>query len=194
LAPQIGDATACSQYERNLIQYYVEKNPFCVFNYILDEIFNISKSPLYSCGYAPWIKMMIEKVIGKEFVKDVFITEIKSQAPTELTISPNVPSSSAARSTCFGATPPPPTSSLGGLLRVFKSMFRVCRDTRQRQDVLLSNQHCQNEKLDIDEFPLPEPPIDEDPFVSLTPVKLATMGSAPDEDDDYNENEDDDDK
>jgi hypothetical protein len=28
LAPRIGDATACPQYERNLIQYYYEKKPF----------------------------------------------------------------------------------------------------------------------------------------------------------------------
>jgi hypothetical protein len=53
LAPRIGDATACPQYEQNLIKYYVEQKPFCVFDYILSEIMNISVSLLQSYGYAP---------------------------------------------------------------------------------------------------------------------------------------------
>jgi hypothetical protein len=85
--------------------------------------------------------------------------------------------------------------SSGGLLRVLKSMFCMCRDTRQCQDVLLSNQRCQNEKLGInefDEFPLLEPPLDEDPIASLTPADLAAMRAAPNDNDDDSEYEDDD--
>jgi hypothetical protein len=123
--------------------------------------------------------MMIEKVMGINFVKDTFITDIKPQAPTVPIISKDMPASSAARSTHFGMAPPPPTSSSSnGFLRVLKNMFHMCRDTRQHQDILLNNQRRQNEKLDIDEFdefPLVEPPLDEDPFVSLTPANLAAM-------------------
>jgi hypothetical protein len=32
------------------------------------------------------------------------------------------------------------SSSTGSILRVFKSLFCMCRDTCQRQDMLLSNQ------------------------------------------------------
>jgi hypothetical protein len=53
LTPHIGDATACPQYERNLIQFYVQNKHFSVFDFILQEIISISKTTLYSCGYAP---------------------------------------------------------------------------------------------------------------------------------------------
>jgi hypothetical protein len=37
LAPRIGDSFACPQYERNLIQFYVQKKRFSVFDYILQR-------------------------------------------------------------------------------------------------------------------------------------------------------------
>jgi hypothetical protein len=183
MAPRIGDVTTCPQYERNLILHYVEKKPFYIFDYILSEIINILVGPLRSCGYAPQIMMMIEKVRSINFVKDAFITDINPQAPTEPTISNDVPYTSAAPSTRSGTTtPPPPTpSTSGGLLRVLKSMFCICQDTQQREDIPLSNQCLQNEKLGIDEFdafPLVEPSLDEDPFASLTHTDLAAMGAA----------------
>jgi hypothetical protein len=200
LATHIGDVTACPQYERNLVLFYVEKRSLCAFDYILREIINISVSPLQSCRYAPQIMMMIEKVSDLTFVKDVFIIDMKPQATTEPTISKDVPSTSAAPTVRFSTTP---SSSSGdsSLLRLLKSMFRMCRDTRQRQDILLSNQHLQNEKINIDEiddFPLVEPPLDDDPFASLTLADLVAMGAAlgsstTSDDDDDNEYEDDED-
>jgi hypothetical protein len=76
--------------------------------------------------------MMIEKVTGIEFVKVIEIADIKPQAPTEPIISMNVPSSLVVpRSTRFDTAPPPPTSPFtGSILRVLKSMFRMCRDMR----------------------------------------------------------------
>jgi hypothetical protein len=35
LTLRIGDATACPQYERNLIRFYMEKKPFSVLDFIL---------------------------------------------------------------------------------------------------------------------------------------------------------------
>jgi hypothetical protein len=133
LAPRIGDATAYPQYERNLIQYYVEKKPFSVFDYIFVEIPSISKTVLCNCGYAPQIMMMTLKITGIAFVKDIEITNLKPQFPDALVISMDVPSSSAApRTTHSGTAAPPPTSSsTGGILRVHKSMFCMCQDTRQ---------------------------------------------------------------
>jgi hypothetical protein len=52
LAPRIGDSSACPQYERNLIQFYVQKKRFSVFDYILQEIISILRVALCSCGYA----------------------------------------------------------------------------------------------------------------------------------------------
>jgi hypothetical protein len=57
-------------------------------------------------------------------------------------------------------------------------MFAWCCDTRQCQDVLLSNQRRQNEKMDIDEFPLPVPPLDDDPFATLSTADIAATKAA----------------
>jgi hypothetical protein len=80
-------------------------------------------------------------------------------------------------------------------------MLAWCRDTRQIQDVLLSNQRRQNEKLGINEFSLPVPPLDDDPFASLSAADIAAMeatvddteggsGSEYDEEEDNRDNED----
>jgi hypothetical protein len=40
---------------------------FSVFDFIWEEIKAISESPLKSCGYAPYILHMIERVSGHTF-------------------------------------------------------------------------------------------------------------------------------
>jgi hypothetical protein len=63
-------------------------------------------------------------------------------------------------------------------------MFAWCRDTRQLQDVLLSNQRRQNEKMGIDkfdEFPLLVPPLDDNPFASLSVDDIVAMEANPDD-------------
>jgi hypothetical protein len=126
--------------------------------------------------------MLIERVTGLEFLKDHEITDHKSSNPTAPTITMDVPSTSTSpHATNSGSATPPPacsSSSSGGLLRVLKSMFAWCCDTRQRQDMLLSNQRRQNEKMDIDEFdkfPSHVPLLDDEPFASLSVVDIVAM-------------------
>jgi hypothetical protein len=124
--------------------------------------------------------MMIEKVTCIDFIKDKEITYLKPQNPASPVITMDVPFPSASpHTTRSGTTAPPPatsSSSSGSILRVLKSMFAWCRDTRQCQDVILSNQCHQNEKMGIDEFdefPLHVPPLDDNPFASLFTADLA---------------------
>jgi hypothetical protein len=127
---------------------------------------------LHSCGYASQIMMMIEKVSKIYFWKDHEMTDLKPQFLNEPMISMDVPSSSAA----------PSSSSSSGVLRVLKSMFPWCRDTCQRQDVILSNQRCLSEKMGINkfnEFPLPVPHLDDDPFTSLSTTDLTAIWRPP---------------
>jgi hypothetical protein len=95
LALRIGDSSACPQYEWNLIQYYVQKKRFSVFDYVLQEIISISRIALCSCCYAQQIMMMIEKVPEIEFLKDHEITDLKPQFPAAPIITKDVPSTSA---------------------------------------------------------------------------------------------------
>jgi hypothetical protein len=79
---------------------------------------------------------MIEKVMGIDFIKDKEITDLKPQFPAAPMIIMDVPSTSASPCTTrFGSAPPPlarSSSSFDSVLRVLKSMFAWCRDTRQR--------------------------------------------------------------
>jgi hypothetical protein len=53
--------------------------------------------------------MMIEKITGIDFVKDIEITDLKPQFPASPIITMDVPSTSAApHTTLFGSAPPPP--------------------------------------------------------------------------------------
>jgi hypothetical protein len=159
-----------------------EEEVLCVY-FILQEIISISQKALRSCGYAPQIMMMIEWIFGIEFLKDHEITDLKPQFPARPIITRDVPSSSVAPpSTHSGTTAPPlarsSSSSSGGVLRVLKSMFAWCRDTRQCPDVLISNQRHLTNRMgvdDFDEFPLPVPPLDDDPFASLSAADRAAM-------------------
>jgi hypothetical protein len=75
---------------------------------MLHEIISISRTALHSCGYAPQIMMMIERVTGREFLKDHEITDLKPQNSIAPTITMDVPSSSVVpRTTHSGSTPPP---------------------------------------------------------------------------------------
>jgi hypothetical protein len=130
--------------------------------------------------------MMIENMSKIEFLKDHEMTDLKPQFLNELVISMDVPSASAGpHSTCSGAAAPSlgvSSSSSSGVLRVLKNMFAWCCDTRQCQDVLLSNQRRQNKKMGIDEFPLPVTPLDDDPFATLSAADITVIEATPNTD------------
>jgi hypothetical protein len=62
LAPRIGYSEAIPAYERTLQDALMKPVRFDVFEYIVDEIWNIATNPLRSCGFAPYIQFMIESV------------------------------------------------------------------------------------------------------------------------------------
>jgi hypothetical protein len=62
LAPRIGYSEAIRTYERKLLDALMKPVRFDVFEYIVDEIWNIATNPLRSCGFAPYIQFMIEFV------------------------------------------------------------------------------------------------------------------------------------
>jgi hypothetical protein len=80
LAPRIRYSEAIRAYERNLLDALMKPVRFDVFEYIVDEIWNmyivdeiwnIVTNPLRSCGFAPYIQYMIEVVTKEKFYKDV---------------------------------------------------------------------------------------------------------------------------
>jgi hypothetical protein len=70
LAPRIGYSEVIPAYERNLLDALMKPMHFDVFEYIVDEIWNIATNALRSCGFAPYIQYMIEMVTKEKFYKD----------------------------------------------------------------------------------------------------------------------------
>jgi hypothetical protein len=62
LALMIGYSESISTYERNLLDALMKLVHFDVFEYIVNEIWNIATNPLRSCGFTPYIQSMIESV------------------------------------------------------------------------------------------------------------------------------------
>jgi hypothetical protein len=69
LTPTEGDSSNIPSYNRNLLVAMARPHgfDFSVFDFIWEEIKVISESPLKSCGYAPYIMHMIERVSGRTF-------------------------------------------------------------------------------------------------------------------------------
>jgi hypothetical protein len=53
LAPRIGYSDTVPAYEWNLLDALMKPVSFDVFEYIVDEIWNIATNTLRSCGFAP---------------------------------------------------------------------------------------------------------------------------------------------
>jgi hypothetical protein len=68
---RIGYSRAIPAYERNLLDALMKPMHFDIFEYIVDEIWNIATNPLRSCGFATYIQFMIESVAQEKFYKDV---------------------------------------------------------------------------------------------------------------------------
>jgi hypothetical protein len=71
LASRIGDSDVIPAYERNLLDALMKFECFDVFDYIIDEIWNIAINPQRSCGFALYIMCVIETVAHERFYKDV---------------------------------------------------------------------------------------------------------------------------
>jgi hypothetical protein len=83
LATRIGHSEAILAYEQNLLHALMKPVRFDVFEYIIDEIWNIATNPVRSCGFGPYIQYMIEVVAHKKFYKDVKHASLRLAVPKE---------------------------------------------------------------------------------------------------------------
>jgi hypothetical protein len=107
LAPKIGYSEAIPAYERNLLDALMKPVRFDVFEYIMDEIWNIATNPLRSCGFAPYIQFMIESVVQEKFYKDVRHDSLHPAVPKD-------PRASCAGSSAAPADAPSHTTHSSG--------------------------------------------------------------------------------
>jgi hypothetical protein len=136
MAPRIGYSEVIPAYERNLLDALMKHVRFDVFEYIVDEIWNIATNPLRSCGFAPYIQYMIEVVTKKKFYKDSRHDPLRPAVPKDLRTSRASASSSTAPRTTHSGGASSASSTNSGFLKMFRGIFVMCRRTVQRLDVM----------------------------------------------------------
>jgi hypothetical protein len=135
LAPRIGYSEAIPSYERNLLDALMKLVCFDVFEYIVDEIWNIATNPLRSCEFAPCIQFLIESMAQEKFYKDVRHDSLHPVVPKDTRASHAGSFVAPSRTTrSGGASSAPATNS--GILRMLWGIFAICRCTDQHPDVM----------------------------------------------------------
>jgi hypothetical protein len=207
LAPRIGYSEAISVYERNLLDALMKPVRFDVFEYIMDEIWNIATNSLRSCGFAPYIQYMIEVVTKEKFYKDVAHERLRSVVPKDPRThraSSSTPAATPSHTTRSGGASSSTPSVNSSFTKMFRSIFAMCWHMDQCMDameqhlqIVRHNQEISHSQRDEPflEFPdVPTFPPVHDPYASLTPVELAAFGIGPiqvvDDDDEEEANDD----
>jgi hypothetical protein len=191
LAMRIGNSITTPTYEWNLLDALMNHERFDVFDYIMDELWNIAIKPQRSCGFAPYIMCMIEVVAHERFYKDVAHEPLRSIVPKDprshhtssapLAVGPTRTTHSGGASSS--------SSSNSSFLKMFWGIFAMCRHTDQHMDMVKQRLEIvhhiqeiihsqQNEPLL--EFPdAPVYPSALDPYALLTLAELAAFGIGP---------------
>jgi hypothetical protein len=187
MAPRIDYSEAIPASERNLLDALMKPVHFGVFEYIVDEIWNIAINPLRTCGFTPYIQFMIESVAQEKFYKDVCHDYLCPAVPKDPRAS-HVDSAAAPSYTTHSGGAPSAPATNSGILKMLQGIFATCRHTDKRRNVM--NQHLQivrcNQEIihsqwdePLQEFPdIPIFPPVPDPYGSLTPAELAAFGIA----------------
>jgi hypothetical protein len=139
LAPRIGYSEVIPAYERNLLDALMKPVRFDIFEYITYEIWNIATNPLRSCGFAPYIQLMIESVVQEKFYKDVRHDSLRHSVTKDPRASragsSAVGGAAPSRTTQSGGAPSAPATN-SGILKMLRGIFATCRRTDQRLDVM----------------------------------------------------------
>jgi hypothetical protein len=131
MTPREGDSSNIPLYNWNLL-VAVAPHPhefeFSVFDFIWEEIKAISESPLKSCGYAPYIMYMIERVMGQTFGYDkehhpLWInTDLRAPMKERRATTPHSSPPRAARGRGQQGDKPP-----SHIRKIFSLLFGMCK-------------------------------------------------------------------
>jgi hypothetical protein len=126
-----GDVTKISTYNKNILATMTPNAngfEFSIFDFIWEEIKAISENPLKSCGYAPYLMSMIERVTTRTFFyeKEHHPLRIKNDLRAPVEESRAVASHSSPPRTARGrGQPRDKPSSL--IQKIFSLLFGMCK-------------------------------------------------------------------
>jgi hypothetical protein len=132
LTSRIGYSEVIPAYEMNLLDALMKPVCFDVFEYIVDEIWNISTNPLRSCVFAPNVQFMIESVTQEKFYKDMRHDSLRPAVPKDPRAShagsSTAPAAAHSRTIHSGGAPSAPATN-SGILKMLRGIFATYRHT-----------------------------------------------------------------
>jgi hypothetical protein len=186
---RIGYSEVIPVYERNLLDALMKLVRFDVFEYIVDEIWNIATNPFRSCGFAPYIQLMIVSVVQEKFYKDVCHDSLRPAVPKDpraSCVGSSIAPAAAPSHTTHSSGAPSTHAPNSDILKMLRGIFATWQCTDKCLDVMdqclqivWCNQEIIHSKRDepLQEFPdVPVFPPILDPYGSLTHAELADFG------------------
>jgi hypothetical protein len=131
MTPREGDSSKIPGYNRNILAAMAPNgHEFSMFGFIWEEIKAISDNPLKSCGYAPYIMHMIERVTTHTFGHDKEHQPLRIKNDLKALVEDrraamgqlgSPPPRAARRSEQQQEKPPSP------IQKIFSLLFRMCK-------------------------------------------------------------------
>jgi hypothetical protein len=135
LTSRIDYSEVIPAYEKYLLDALMKLVRFDIFEYIVDEICNITINPLRSCGFAPYIWYMIEMVTKEKFYKDSrhdsFRPAVAKDPRASRVSSSAAPAVAPSRTTRSGGASSA-SSTNNSVLKIIRGIFVMCQRTNQR--------------------------------------------------------------
>jgi hypothetical protein len=150
VTPREGDGTKILTYNKNILAAMAPNAngfEFSIFYFIWEEIKAISENPLKSCGYAPYLMYMIERVTARIFFyeKEHHPLWIKNdlRAPVEDSRAA-APHSSPPRVARGRGQPRDKRPFL--IQKIFSLLFGMCM-SQHATDVKTHHERCERKKI-----------------------------------------------
>jgi hypothetical protein len=150
MTPRESDSSNILSYNQNLLVAMAPRPhefEFSMFDFIWGEIKAISESPLKSCGYAPYIMHMIERVMGRTFGYDKehhplrIMNDLRAPMEERRAAAPHSSPPRAARGRCQqGDKAPSP------IQKIFSLLFGMCK-SQHVADVRAQHDRCKRRKI-----------------------------------------------
>jgi hypothetical protein len=150
VTPREGDETKILAYNKNILAAMASNAngiEFSVFDFIWEEIKAISENPLKSCGYAPYLMHMIERMTAWTFFceKEHHPMGIKNdlRVPVEdsRAVAPHSSPPRAARGRGQPRDKPP-----SPIQKIFSWLFGMCK-SQHAADVRSQHERCERRKI-----------------------------------------------
>jgi hypothetical protein len=150
VTPREGDGIKIPAYNKNILAVMAPNAngfEFSIFDFIWEEIKAISDNPLKSCGYAPYLMHMIERVTARTFFYEKEHLPLRTKNDLRASVEKSraaAPHSSPPRAARGRGQPrdKPPSA----IQKIFSLLFGMCK-FQHVTDVRAQHERCERRKI-----------------------------------------------